>query len=196
MNKRGLLIIAIVGFLGGIIVVRQFLLSEKIHNEIKPETNQALAYEVSELFKSNEKLIKEVDKLTIEVGKLQKTYEDSKSADQALNDKLNNYKIILGSTEVEGQGVKIEFDKKVASTNLIDLMNSLKNIGVDAISVNGQRVITSTSFSEGIFSPPIIVYAIGDRDLLYSSLTRTGGIIEQIGFGNVVKQDNIILSGS
>lgn len=195
MSKNAKILLFIVAIVAGIGITWQFYLSQRINKKVTPQNSQALAYQVADLFNSNEKLSKEIDKLNIEVDKLQKNYNDSKSSDEALNEKINNYKIILGIGEAEGVGVKIEFDKKISSVNLIDILNALKNIGVDGISINGKRIIYNSSIEEGIFAPPVTIMAIGDKDLLYSSLTRTGGIIEQIGFGKVDKIDNIILPG-
>lgn len=193
MNKFSKTILFIVAIVAGVIMAWQFFLSERINLKITPKNSQALAYEVADLFNANEKLTKEIDKLNIEVDKLQKNYIDSKTSVEALNEKNNNYKIILGIGEAEGSGVKIEFDKKISSVNLIDILNALKNIGVDGVAINGKRIIYNSSIEEGIFSPPVTITAIGDKELLWGSLTRTGGIIEQIGFGKVDKMDSIIL---
>ena len=193
MNKKGILTIIIVSICLGILVVRQLNLSQKINSEVKPETNQALAYEVSELFKSNQKLKDEVDKLQNEVTKLNQTYLDSKQANEALEEKITNYKIISGVSEIHGQGVKIQFDRKIASTQIVDLINNLKNIGVEAIAMNGQRIIATSSIANGVFSPPVTILAIGDKDLLYNSLNRSGGIMAQIGYGQVTVENDIII---
>lgn len=194
MNKKAIISITLVSVVAGIIITRQFLLKEKINNDVSAQTNEALAVEVAELFKSNIKLNEEVAKLNEEVEKLKQTYSNSKQANEALENKISNYEIILGLKSVRGQGVTIEFNKKIASTQLIDLINSLKNIGVDCISLNGTRITTKTSINEGIFSPPVIVKAIGDKSMLSNSLLRTGGILDQIGFGDVKTEDEIVIS--
>lgn len=193
MSKKGLITIIIIAVILGVFVARQFLLSERIKKEVNNETNQALAYEVSELFESNEKLKEEVQKLKNELDKLQKTYIDSKQVNETLDEKLAHYQIILGLQEVRGPGVRIKFDKKIASVQIIDLVNALKNIGVESISINEKRLIPTSSITKGIFSPPVIIEAIGDKELLYNSLTRSGGIIDQIGYGQVTVVDDIIL---
>lgn len=192
-SKKTILVLITISIILGLIAVRQFILSEKIKKEVSTENNEALAFEVSELFNSNEELGDDADKLSEELNKLQKTYIDSKQANEALDAKNDKYEIILGITEVSGPGVKIEFDKKIASIQIVDLINALKNIGVEAISVNGNRILPDSSISEGIFTPPVTIEAIGDKDLLYNSLTRAGGIIDQIGYGQTTIVDDILL---
>lgn len=192
MNKKILFLIIISVFLG-LLIVRQFLLSEKIKKEINIDTSQTLAYEVSDLFTTNEKLKEEVDILSSEVNDLKKTFQDTKIANETLDEKIKKYEIILGLEDVKGSGVKINFDKKIASIQIVDLINALKNIGAEAISINGKRLLPSSSVVEGIFSPNVIIEVIGDKEILYSSLIRSGGIIDQIGYGQVTAVDGIII---
>jgi uncharacterized protein YlxW (UPF0749 family) len=195
MNKKSILIIIVVSIILGVIVVRQFNLSKKIQKEVTIENNEMLAYEVSELFKSNDSLKIEIEKLEDEFNKFQTTFIDSKDTQQTLDKKIHDYQIILGLAKVRGPGVKIDFDKKIASVQIIDLMNTLKNIGVEAISINNKRVVPTSSIKEGIFSPPIIVEAIGNNEIIYNSLVRPGGIIDQIGYGQVTVVDDMIIQG-
>lgn len=192
-SKKSTIIIIVISLVLGLVAVRQFILSEKINKQVSSENNEALAFEVSELFNSNQELGKDADKLSDELEKLKKTYMDSKQADEALDSKIEKYEIILGLKEVRGPGVRIDFDRKIASVQVIDLINALKNIGAEAIAINGNRIVTNSSISEGIFNPPITIEAIGDKDLLHSSLTRSGGIIDQIGYGQTTVVDDIIL---
>lgn len=192
MNKK-ILFLIIISIVLGLLVARQFLLSEKIKKEVNIDTSQTLAYEVAELFSANEKLKDEINKLSGEVDDLQKTFQDTKKADETLDEKLKKYEIILGLKEVYGPGVQVKFDKKIASIQIIDLINALKNIGAEAISINGKRLLPTSSIVEGIFSPVVSVEAIGEKEILYSSLTRSGGIIDQIGYGQVTAVDDIII---
>jgi len=94
---------------------------------------------------------------------------------------------------VTGPGIEINFDDKVSSTQMVDLINAIKNIGCEVIAINDQRVVLNTSISEGFFNSPTNVKAIGDKELLFQALERTGGILEQIGFGKVSKSDNLVI---
>ena len=76
---------------------------------------------------------------------------------------------------------------------LIDLINTLKNIGADAITINEQRINNYSSIAQGVFNPPLVIKVIGDSELLYNSLNRSGGIIDQIGNGSVYIENNLVL---
>ncbi len=73
--------------------------------------------------------------------------------------KLKENNMLLGTVEVKGGGLEIMLaDNNAAATNLIDpsmvlvhyddllqVVNALNNAGAEAISINGQRVITTTA---------------------------------------------------
>jgi uncharacterized protein YlxW (UPF0749 family) len=69
------------------------------------------------------------------------------------------------------------------------LVNELNAAGAEAISINGQRVISSTEIRQAgthinintvEFAPPFEVKAIGDPKTLEGAVMMRGGIIEDI----------------
>lgn len=195
-RKNNLILIGVIGIILGFFVSQQFHLHEKISKTIQPENENNLALEVSELIKTNDELSQEVRDLTQEHEKLSRSAADAETANSALEDNLKKYKIILGLVDVQGEGVEISFDNKVSSTQLIDLLNAIKNIGADAIIVNDQRIIPDTYINSGFYNPPLKIKAIGSKDLLNESLIRPGGILDQIGFGKVAKNDDLTIEKS
>lgn len=190
-NKKNLILISIITLILGALVVRQFYLQKKINQVSQPKAGEALAYQVAELIKDNSRSQEQITNLEEQYNKLEKSSTDLKTAKETLEEKNKVYQVILGTAEVQGPGVIITFDEKIHSTQLIDLINALKNIGIDSISINNKKITPTSSVNSGLFNPPIIVKAIGNSDLLTDSLTRPGGIIPQIGLGNVEKKDHL-----
>lgn len=107
--------------------------------------------------------------------------------------KLNTY---LGLTDVEGEGMIITLRDKVSSqfgvsadlihdSDLREIVNELKNNGVEAISINGQRIVPSTSITcagtviqvnNEIVGSPFIIKAIGDQNRI-NNIIRPGGYL-------------------
>ena len=141
-------------------------------------------------------------------------YEDSvkKLADTdkelvETQEKKKKYEIILGLTKVQGEGVTITVadnnEQKDNSSfasinnsnylvhdgNLVAIINELKIAGAEAISINGKRIVNSTSINcagnviqingEKVGSP-FVINAIGDKDLLYGELTKNGGTLYKL----------------
>ena len=129
--------------------------------------------------------------------------------------------MIIGLTDVEGEGVIVTLkdDTSITSdslaitdsmsnhlvhdSDLISIVNELKNAGAEAISINDQRVVISTSITcEGnVISvngakvgSPFVIKAVGHASYMESALTRPGGPIKNFtGYigASVKTSDNI-----
>lgn len=134
---------------------------------------------------------------------LEKLREDaSKDNDDSINlsETLEDYNNLLGYTELIGKGVIITLKDgdsaitKGLATNyivhdgdLLEVVNALKNAGAEAISINGQRIISSTPITcagniikingEKI-GAPYEISAIGLTSKLYGAVTIPGGYLE------------------
>jgi len=192
-QKKDYILLGIICLLLGFFIIQQFYLHKKITGVSQPENESNLAIEVSELFKTNNLLKQEVDDLSIQHEKLSQSAQNAKSANDALEEDLTKYQVILGLKNVTGQGIDINFNDKVSSTQMVDLINAIKNIGCEVIAINDQRVVSNTSIGDGYFNSPTKVSVIGDKELLFQALERGGGILEQIGFGTVQKNDNLVI---
>lgn len=148
--------------------------------------------------------------------------EDTEGASEKEKElKKNN--MLIGLTDVTGEGVTVTLkdNNNVSIDNLgisddisyylvhdIDIraiVNELKNAGAEAISINGQRVVITTSITcEGNVisvngekvSSPFTINAIGNSLSLYSALVRPGGYVETLnstGIPTTVKKSENIL---
>ena len=129
--------------------------------------------------------------------------------------------MIIGLTDVEGEGVIVTLkdDTSITSdslaitdsmsnhlvhdSDLISIVNELKNAGAEAISINDQRIVISTSITcEGnVISvngakvgSPFVIKALGHASYMESALTRPGGPIKNFtGYigASVKTSDNI-----
>lgn len=115
--------------------------------------------------------------------------------------KKNN--MLLGLTDVTGEGVVVTLkdNDAVDSSKVLDLsyllvhdgdllgiVSELKNGGAEAISINGERIVSTSSITcEGNVisingekvSSPFVIKAIG-KPTMYSALSRPGGTIEYL----------------
>ncbi len=139
----------------------------------------------------------------------------------AKEEQLKKNNIILGLTDVRGDGIIIEVadgnpESFLATINpsnvlvhyndLLNLVNELNNAGAEAIEINGQRIVNTSSITcEGTvikvngekIGSPFVIKAIGSQGLLYGSITRAGSYIELIKDEgvqtNVIKEDDIYI---
>ena len=121
---------------------------------------------------------------------------DSKSKTEEL--KRNN--MLLGLTDVTGEGVIVTVQDGQAPKNadnlsdylvhdgdLREIVNELSNSGAEAISINDQRIVSPTyincvgsviSINGEKVGSPFVIKAIGNKASLYGGINRPGNYIE------------------
>ncbi len=131
---------------------------------------------------------------------LEKERQVSLSSDDDFVEKQNELKKIntyLGLTDVTGEGITITLKDSTKSTitaatglvhntDLLAVVHELKNTGAEAISINGQRIVPTTSINcvgtviqvnDEIVGSPFVIKAIGDPNRV-NDVMRPGGFIE------------------
>ena len=133
-----------------------------------------------------------------------------------LEEQIKKANTLLGLTDVKGQGVTITITEPAAVTNalqpelliihntdLLSVVNELKNAGAEAIEINGQRIVGTTAITcdgnvimingERV-SSTFTINAIGFPELL-ATLNRTGGYLSYLEADNMAitfeKSDSI-----
>ena len=193
-----------------ILMIMCFILTIAITVQIKTVNNNGTTYSISqEESNLRSQVLKMKEKYENQYAELEKTEKElEKAREQAtsnnselteLENQIKNNNILLGNTDVAGNGIVITLsDGKsdlsvlddnnliVHAENVLAVVNELKNAGAEAISINGKRIVINSSIScdgnviivngEKITSP-IEISAIGFQELL-STLNRPGGTLE------------------
>lgn len=147
-------------------------------------------------------LLKETERIDSELQKeIEKATENNSELEDAKN-QINEGNKIIGLTEVSGPGVIITVADSDIDTNsvlnlsellvhdkdILKIVNELKNAGAEAISINDQRIILTTSIICGgnIISingdrlgSPFEIKAIGSPEAL-ANLSRPGGCLSNL----------------
>lgn len=172
-----------------------------------------------EVLKWKERYDRTYEELESSEQQLDKERQESVSTDSSSvekQEKLKELNAYLGLTDVTGSGIIITLQDNTASklvtskdlvhdADLRAIVSEIKNIGADAISINGQRIVSSTAINcagaivqindESIGSP-FVIKVIGD-DYLYYNLTRPGSYIDKLKDDGIIvdvkKSDNITI---
>lgn len=128
-----------------------------------------------------------------------KATENDSTATQ-MEEELNTSNILLGMTEVKGHGIIITLEDGIDlihDEDIIRIVNELKNAGAEAISVNDQRIVSTTSITcDGNVimingqkvGTPFEIKAIGNSASLYGALKRKDGYLELLEYDGVYTQ--------
>lgn len=163
----------------------------------------------SEVLIWKEKYDEAYKKLENEEKNLEKERETASKKNDSSSASERNLKIanaIIGTTDVNGKGIIITVadNKGVTSdtigildnisnylihdSDLLRLVNELKNAGAEAISINDERITNLTSITcdgnvilvnGNKISSPFIIKAIGSQEALLGAIQRPGGLLEK-----------------
>lgn len=176
--------LAVVGFIGAM----QWN-SSLARDQFTTSAQQVLAGQVTDLEAEQDMLRQELATANAQVEALQQQSTGSSVALEELNRQLDVARLQAGLTAVRGPGVRIEIaDSKrvvppgenpssyiVLVDDLRDIVTALWASGADAISINGERLVASSSIygvgasvlvNTAFLSPPFRIEAIGSDGLL------------------------------
>lgn len=166
------------------------------------KTLNNLKTQVLKMKEKYEDMYQRLDNVQQELEESRKKVTSNDEQLKSLEEKIKRYNILLGATEVTGQGVRITvtdatvtntmsslLDPRnliVHDTDILEIVNELKNAGAEAIEVNGQRIAANTAIScdgnvivingEKI-SSPFEINAIGYPARM-ATLNRPGGYLK------------------
>lgn len=130
------------------------------------------------------------DKISNYRNDIENNEKNSKLLDQEYAD-TEKY---LGYTDVQGEGIQVVLDdteyKQVQSSDILSLVNELRLAGAEAISINDERVVSTTEIvnvdtrfvivNGKRVVAPFTIKAIGDKKYLESAISIKGGYIDEI----------------
>lgn len=225
MKKKNIAItLGIMCFALTIAIVVQYKTISDANRVAGSNVNSELKTEVLRWKERYEELYEDLDKLEnmLEEKRKLATSNDDKSLE--LQKELRILNALIGTIDVSGEGIVITladnssvtnqnigiFDNisnyLIHDTDLIMLVNELKNAGAEAISINDERIVSTTSITcDGSvvlingnkLSSPFTIKAIGSQATILGALQRTGGFLEELyAYGlvsSIVQEDNVTI---
>ena len=196
IDKRQLIIASVLGimcFLTVYLICIQFKTVDNIDvTELETMRENELRTALADWKSKYEEVITEYEATKEKIQEYNNKIEDDEKAGELLADDLENSKMLLGLTDLEGAGVIITItdnsEKQVDSTDLLDLVNELNSAGAEAISINGQRIVPMTDIfdvndfvviKEKRVTSPYVIKAIGDVTYLQSALSIKKGYLDE-----------------
>ena len=145
---------------------------------------------IANLTTGNDQLRAEVTDLEGQRSHLEDAHDRGETTVDQLSSDLARMRAWAGLTPVTGQGIAIVVRGRIGGDGVDDLLNELRNAGAEAISVDGVRIVTGVvvagapgalSVENDAIGDSFEIRAIGSPQILTGTLTRTGGVVAQIG---------------
>lgn len=223
MKKRDILIIfGIMCMILTTAIIIQYNTVKNANMITGSSTNGELKTEVLKWKERYDETYKELEKREKELEKQRISATENDEGSKEMQEELKKLNSIIGNIDVKGKGVIITVADNNAvttqtvsvldnisnylihDTDLLFIVNELKNAGAEAISINDERIINETAITcdgnvilvnGNKISSPFTIKAIGSQETILGAIQRPGGFLEELrNYGlvnSVVKQNNI-----
>lgn len=196
MNKEKRVIIITIGLMSLVLACVMFMQFKVVNETDIAEIESMREDELQEALSSWKEKYTEIDnKLEDTENKIKEYKEKSESSEETnklVEKELEEANIILGKTDVTGNGIQIVLtdndNQEYSALDLLNLINELRAAGAEAISINGERVINLTDIvdisnryilvNSNKISSPYTILAIGDENYLKSALSIKNGYVD------------------
>lgn len=167
---------------------------------LRVETLQEL---LNEARVKNDELAEQIRQSKIELDRYHNEAAEQGDYTEALASELAEAQLLAGLTDVEGPGVEVvmqdskagnwtgeESNYLIHDSDILSVINELRDAGAEAISLNGQRILATSeircsgatvSVNNVRTAAPFIIDAIGDPETLHGALTMRNGVVDILG---------------
>jgi uncharacterized protein YlxW (UPF0749 family) len=183
------LTVAAVAALLGVLVVGQLRGQAGVPG-LSALTATELTQLIANLTTRNDQLRNEIAGLVRQEANLIDARNRGETTVGELTSDLARIRAWAGLTPVTGQGIAITITGPIGGDGIEELLNELRNAGAEAIAVDGVRVVAGTvvagapgalSVENAALGDAFEIRAIGSPQILTGTLTRTGGVVAQVG---------------
>jgi uncharacterized protein YlxW (UPF0749 family) len=199
-----LLPLVLVYFVLGLLIVMQLRSTSRAASTPLSTSDQGRV--LTTLLDSNVGLRNEIAELETQLARLNQANLEENSA--ALQAELSRLLVVTGNVEASGPGVTVDVSGQINPLDMQDMINELRNAGVEAIALDGYRIVvrsvvaregTDLSLDGNRLLPPYRLQAIGQPETIEKALLRRGGLVSLLEFAypglkiTVTKTDSLTL---
>lgn len=168
-------IVCVIGAVLGFLIVVQLRSQAAVARTLAAQDDTSVALLINDLNRANNQLLQQSAALAQQQAQLQQALSGGGADAQAIHKELSTLQAVNGVIPVHGPGLSIRVQGTVMDFELQDLLNSLRQAGAEAFSVNGYRIVSSTAIiSKGntlmiggqAVHSPFVLTIIGDPDQL------------------------------
>jgi uncharacterized protein YlxW (UPF0749 family) len=174
-RAQRLIVVSLIAVALGFLLVVQLRSQAAVARTLAAQDDTSVALLINDLNRANNELIQQGAALTQQEAQLRAALTAGGADAQAIQKELASLRVVNGEVPVHGPGLQIRIDGTLMDFELQDALNNLRNAGAEAIALNGQRIISSTSVqSRGnnllinghAVSSPLSLLVIGDPEQL------------------------------
>lgn len=180
---------------------------EEIPNDVEIENTVALARAeglqlvLNEAQEKNLNLSEQIEIYRKELELYTQIASEAGGYSKILSEQLTQAQILAGLTKVEGQGIVVTMSDSVVvnsygfdennflihNEDILRVINELRDAGAEAISVNGERILSTSEIicsgstvriNNNKYASPYVIKAIGNASQMEGALRMRGGVLD------------------
>ena len=191
--------IGIAAFFLAVMITAQVTTMSKSEEVLKGKREGELADSLVSLQRDYDELKAKYDESQEIVEEYQTNSATNDSLIASMKNQINTLSLLAGTTDVQGEGIIITLydgnnsGSLVHDSDVLTVVNELRVAGAEAISVNDQRIITTSAIrcvgsviqvNYQKVAAPFEIKAIGNAQYLESELTIKNGVVDVLnGYG-------------
>ncbi|MBP3597408.1 MAG: DUF881 domain-containing protein [Clostridia bacterium] len=194
-KKSLMIIIGFTAFIFTLVMFTQFKTVEQTDiTAIETMRETELRTELAKIKSKYDEVVLKLDETEKKIVEYETQMANEQDSAKILEDELKEAQTYLGYTAVVGEGITVTLAdslyKDIDSYDLITLVNELKLAGAEAISINDNRVVTTTDIVDIAYkyimvngrriSGPYVIKAIGNKKYLESGITLKNGYKDEM----------------
>ena len=191
--------IGIAAFLLTVMISAQVTTMSKSEEVLKGIRQDELADTLVSLQRDYDELKEKYNESQEIVEEYQTSSATNSTLISSMRNQINTLSLLAGTTDVTGEGIIITLydgsgaNSLVHDSDVLTVVNELRVAGAEAISVNDQRIITTSAIrcvgsviqvNYQKVAAPFVIKAIGNAQYLESAMTIKNGVIDVLnGYG-------------
>lgn len=198
-----LIVISLIGLALGFLIVIQLRSQAAVARTLAAQDDTSVALLINDLNHANNQLIQQSAALSQQEAQLRQALTAGGTDSQAIVKELTTLRVVSGEVPVHGPGLQIRIQGSIMDFELQDALNSLRNAGAEAFSLNGYRIIGSTPIiSRGqnlliggrSLSAPFTLLVIGDPEQLQPAADLSASTLQTRVQVNIQRKTDISIT--
>ncbi len=205
MIDHGVVAVTVICVLLGAIVGIQFKTVRNQQSNYEVQRVSELTAKLNDALAEKDNLAKALEENKKKMSEYEKYFSEDNEAIKLILDENNKYRMRAGLSAVYGKGITVTInDSKKAgqagetgnidaflihAEDILSILNELNVAGAEAMSINGQRIVSNSAvrcvgsvvnINEVKIAAPFVISVIGEPDVLESALNFPGGVADSL----------------
>lgn len=196
--------IGIICIILGIMISLQYKSVSKINENNKKHNVKVedMAFNLTKLQRERDDAMQQLKDRERQLTKYEQSSSKSSELVKIMKEDMDHAKILAGIVDVKGKGITVTVDDSKSNNpdiqpmeavahdfSLLYLVNDLRASGAEAISINGERLVSTSEIkcagtlidiNNVRIAPPFVVKVIGDPDMLDAGIRMKNGVYDYL----------------